>query len=162
LEITIIGDATNDPASQPEKQKILAIIKKHNLQSRVRMLGAKPYGVYLTEAYSHHVFLSPSVTTADGDAEGGIPVSIVDMLASGMVVVSTKHCDIPEVVQNGVSGLLANERDVDGLVRHLRWLIDHPEEWPRMLEAGRKHIEKEYNAKVQGQRLASIYRGLLE
>lgn len=72
------------------------------------------------------------------------------------------HKMSPEVVQNGVSGLLANERDVEGLVKHLRWLVDHPEEWPRMLEAGRKHIEKEYNAKVQGQRLASIYRGLLE
>jgi colanic acid/amylovoran biosynthesis glycosyltransferase len=162
LEITVIGDATDNPRSQLEKQKILASIKKHDLQSKIRLLGFKPYDIFLEEAYKHHVFLSPSVTASDGDTEGGAPVSIIEMLASGMPVVSTEHCDIPEVVQNGVSGLLANERDVDGLVKCLKWLFDHPEKWSRMLEAGRNHIEKEYNARVQGQRLSSLYRGLVE
>jgi colanic acid/amylovoran biosynthesis glycosyltransferase len=162
LEITIIGDASGEAKQQTEKQKILAVIKKHNLEPRIRMLGFQPYGVYLEEAYKHHVFLSPSVTASDGETEGGTNMAIAEMLASGMPVVSTRHCDIPETVQDGVSGLLANERDVDGLVKDLKWLVDHPEKWLSMADAGRRHMEKEYNAKVQGQRLASLYRHLVE
>jgi colanic acid/amylovoran biosynthesis glycosyltransferase len=157
LEVTLIGDANQEERSQAEKQKILATIDKHNLQSKIRMLGYQPYTVIFEEAYKHHVFLSPSVTASDGDTEGGAPVSLIEMAATGMPIVSTKHCDIPEVVLNGVTGLLAEERDVSGLVAHLQRLVDYPEKWPEMVQAGRKHVEAEYDARIQGSRLAAIY-----
>jgi len=158
LEITIIGDANSEERNQQEKQRILATINKHKLQRKVHMLGYQPHYVLFQEAYKHHIFLSPSVTARDGDTEGGAPVTIIEMAATGMPVVSTTHCDIPEVIQDGVTGLLAEERDVDGLVHHLKWLVDHPERWDEMLNAGRKHVETEFNARVQGEKLAAIYR----
>ncbi len=51
----------------------------------------------------HHLFLSPSVTAPDGDSEGGAPVSIIEAAATGMPVVSTTHCDIPQAVDDGVT-----------------------------------------------------------
>ena len=63
----------------------------------------------------HDVFLAPSVTASNGDTEGGAPVAIIEMAASGMPIVSTRHCDIPSVVLDGVTGLLAAERDSEGL-----------------------------------------------
>lgn len=161
IEITLIGDASREPRSQAEKQKILATIEKYKLKDKIRMLGYQPHTILLEEAYRHHVFLSPSVTTSDGDTEGGAPVTIIEMLATGMPVVSTKHCDIPGIIKHGITGLLAEERDVDGLVRHLKWLIDHPEQWHDMVRAGRMHVEAEFNARVQGERLAAIYKELI-
>jgi colanic acid/amylovoran biosynthesis glycosyltransferase len=161
LEVTVIGDA-HDERTQREKRAILAAIRRHGLSERVRMLGYQPYGVVLEEAQRHHVFLSPSVTATDGDTEGGAPVSIIEMCASGTMVVSTTHCDIPGVVVDGVTGLLAPERDVDALIHHLRWLIANPQEWEGMLTAARKHIEAEFDARRQGERLGQIYRGALE
>lgn len=160
FDVTIIGDANNEIRSQAEKKSILETIKKHNLQPRIRMLGYQPHTVLLEEAYKHHIFLSPSVTADDGDTEGGAPVTILEMAATGMPVVSTRHCDIPEVIHHGCMGLLAEERDVEGLVCHLRWLIGHPEQWDRMIEAGRKHVESEFNASVQSEKLAAVYREL--
>jgi colanic acid/amylovoran biosynthesis glycosyltransferase len=161
LEVTVIGDASSsDQGTQVQKQKILATIEKYNLQSKVRMLGYQPYTVLFEEAYKHHLFLSPSVTASDGDTEGGVPVSLIEMAATGMPIVSTKHCDIPEVVINGITGLLAEERDVVGLVTHLQQLVDYPEQWNGMVQAGRKHVEAEYDARIQGIRLAKIYTGL--
>ncbi|MBW4643033.1 MAG: glycosyltransferase [Goleter apudmare HA4340-LM2] len=157
LEVTIIGDANSEKRSQAEKQKILATIEKHNLQSKVRMLGYQPYTLLFKEAYKHHIFLSPSVTASDGDTEGGAPVSLIEMAATGMLIVSTNHCDIPEVVINGLTGLLAEERDVSGLVTHLQQLVHHPEQWLPITVAGRKHVEKEYDAYIQGKKLAEIY-----
>ncbi len=161
LEITLIGDADDEPRNQQEKQKILSVIEKHNLRN-IRMPGYQSQQVLMEEAYKHHVFLSPSVTAADGDTEGGAPVSLIEMTASGMMIVSTTHCDIPEVVLHERAGLLAPERDVETLVQHFKWLINHPERWEQMLIAGRQHILDQYDARQQGQRLASHYQELAE
>ncbi len=157
LEITVIGDAPDDARSRAEKQRILDTVARGGLASRTRLLGYRPHAEFLDEAYRHHVFLSPSVTASDGDSEGGAPVGLIEMAASGMPVVSTTHCDIPEVIVPGTTGLLAPERDVDALAGYLRWLAAHPGAWPRMLVAGRRRIEEEFNAAEQGRRLAAIY-----
>lgn len=162
LQITIIGDATDHPKLQAEKAKILQTMTETNLTDVVTFLGFQPYIRVFEEAYRHHLFLSPSVTASDGDTEGGAPVTLIDMAATGMPIVSTTHCDIPEVVLPGVSGWLAAERDVDGLVAHLEWLIANPNAWRPLLDAGRQRVEHEFNATVQGQRLSEQYQALLK
>lgn len=111
----------------------------------------------LDEAYRNHLFVSPSVTAEDGDTEGGAPVTVIELAASGMPVVSSLHCDIPEVLQDGVTGLLAQEKDVAGIESKLNWLLDNPEIWETMVAASRQYIENEFSAIFQGQRLAAHY-----
>lgn len=168
VEVTIIGGVARVPilgfwnkpvsGSQEEKERIVEAVDRWNLTDNVRMLGYQPYDALLEEAYRHHVFLSPSVTASSGDTEGGAPVTLIEMSASGMPIVSTTHCDIPSVVKHGETGLLAPERDVEALVDHLNHLINHPEIWPEMAQAARRHVEEEYNAPIQGQRLGALYR----
>jgi colanic acid/amylovoran biosynthesis glycosyltransferase len=157
LEITIIGDASRQSSSQAEKQKIIATIEKLQLQSKTRLLGYRPYPVFFEEAYKHHLFISPSITASDGDTEGGAPLGIIEMAATGMPVLSTTHCDIPSVIRHGVTGFLARERDIEGLIAGLDWWVERAPQWPSLLAAGRKHIEQEYDARRQGERLARIY-----
>jgi colanic acid/amylovoran biosynthesis glycosyltransferase len=157
LEITIIGDARSEARAQAEKQIILKTIEKYNLRPKIRMLGYQPHANLFEEAYKHHLLLYPSVTSSDGDTEGGASMTIVELLATGMPVVSTRHCDIPMVIRHGVTGLLAEERDVNGLIRNLEWLVAHPERWHSMVQAGRRHVELEFNARLQGKRLLEIY-----
>lgn len=161
LEITIIGDARDTERMQIEKAKILNTINKYNLQSKVKMLGYQTHQVFFEQAYQHHIFISPSVTAKDGDTEGGAPVAIIELAATGMPILSTTHCDISEVIIDGVTGLLTKERNVDGLVKNLQKLVDYPQMWEQMTRAGREHVEKEYNALIQGQNLAKIYQSLL-
>lgn len=162
LQITIIGDASDDVRSHVEKKNILRILKRRNLESNARLLGYQPYAALLREAYAHHIFMSPSVTASDGDTEGGAPVSLIDFAATGMPIISTVHCDIPEIIDSGKTGLLAKERDVEGLLEHLRWWVAHPEKWYEMLALGRKKIEEEFNAAVQARRLYALYASLLD
>jgi colanic acid/amylovoran biosynthesis glycosyltransferase len=161
LQITLVGDASAIERSRREKVRILTAIDRYGLNGKVRMTGFLSHEMLLKEAYRHHVFLSPSVTSNDGDIEGGAPVAIIEMAATGMVVVSSRHCDIPQIIKHEVSGLLADERDVDGLVEHLRKLNDNPDCWPDMAKTARSLIESEYNARVQGVRLADIYKQLV-
>jgi len=161
LELTIIGDARNDALSRQEKGRILEALAASGLTARTRLLGYQPYEVLMREASDHHVFLAPSVTAKNGDTEGGAPVTIAEMAATGMMILSTFHCDIPHVIPDGECGLLAPERDVPALVCQFRRLLARPETWPAMAEAARRRIETEFNAATQGSKLAQIYRGLV-
>ncbi|MBM3126040.1 MAG: colanic acid biosynthesis glycosyltransferase WcaL [Chloroflexi bacterium] len=157
VRVTIIGDASSEKRSLEEKDRIMEILKDTGLAKVTRFLGYQPYQVVFEEAYRHHVFMSPSLTANDGDTEGGAPVTLIEMIATGMPVISTSHCDIPEVVQYKMPDWLVGERDVEGLKERLRLLVRQAGAWNRMLSTGRLHIEREFNAVEQGIRLAEIY-----
>ena len=161
IEITIIGDSDGSPASEHEKRKILGAIEKYGLGDKTRMLGYQPHSTLISEALDHHIFLSPSVTAQNGDTEGGAPVSIIEMSATGMPVVATRHCDIPEVVLDGVTGYLAGERDVEGLVNCLDRLISQPDTWGELAHKARRHVEKSFDSRLQGEKLGEIYRSVV-
>lgn len=157
IQITVIGEAQYSRASQLEKQKILSAVHEENLTESVIFLGYQPHLRLIEEAYKHHVFLSPSVTAENGDTEGGAPVTIIEMAATGMPIISTKHCDIPGVIIDGQTGLLAEERDVKGIYERMMWLIDNSDRWSPMLNAARTHLEINFCAQKQGNALAKIY-----
>jgi colanic acid/amylovoran biosynthesis glycosyltransferase len=157
IEVTVIGDSTPQERSKKEKAVIMEILASTGLMAKTRLLGYVPHAELLREARRNHVFVAPSVTAGDGDTEGGAPVSLIEMAATGMPVVSSFHCDIPMVLEDRVTGLLAEERDVAGIEKGLRWLIDNREAWAALVTAARRHIEREFSAEKQGARLAAIY-----
>ncbi len=156
LKFNIIGDSENG-----EKAKILETIRRNKLDASIRLLGNCPYPFFLKELYNSHIFIHPSVHALDGDCEGGSPVAIAEASASGMPVLSTNHCDIPEVVLDRKSGFLVGERDVEELAEKLEKLIMEPEKWWHMGSRGRNHIVEEYNVKNQARNLEKIYDSLL-
>lgn len=162
LRLTIIGDSRGNPQEEKEKEKILAAINKYHLDSCVKMMGYQPYTAFLRELGNHHIFLSPSVHASNGDIEGGVPVSIIEASASGMPILSTTHCDIPEVVVDGESGYLVPERNVDALTEKLEFLISNSDLWEYIGQKGRQHIEKNYNITGTVQRLEEIYDTVIE
>jgi colanic acid/amylovoran biosynthesis glycosyltransferase len=162
FEATLIGEANSELRSQKEKQKILQTLASYRLNDKVRLTGYQPHRILMEEAYRHHVFLSPSVTAEDGDTEGGLPVTLIEMAATGMPVVTTNHCDTPELVVAGVTGIQAPDRNVDQLAEHLRWLYQNPAKWLSIADAARKRVEGEFDASKQGVRLGQIYRELIQ
>ena len=66
------------------------------------------------------------------------------------------------MVVDGKSALLAPEKDVEALAKHLKYLVEHPDVWERMGQAGRKHVEQEYDVMAQVGKLEDIYDGLCE
>ena len=137
-------------------------IAEKNLASRVNWVEFMSYGDYLERLPDAHIFLQPSIHGSDGDAEGGFPVTILELAASGAPIVATTHCDIPEAVLDEWSGLLADEKDVDGLIERLDFLLQNPQLWPAFGAAGRAHVEKEYNIETQVGHLENHYARLLK
>jgi colanic acid/amylovoran biosynthesis glycosyltransferase len=157
IRLTIIGDAGRDEASQAEKRRILEALDHGGVRMGTRLMGYQPHKALLREAYAHHIFVQASVTAANGDTEGGAPVGIIEMLATGMLVVGSKHCDIPEVMGPAMRELLAAERDAAAIERVLRDLAARPESWGPLADRGRAHVAKEYDRHRQNRRLAEHY-----
>lgn len=158
VRITMVGDDTGEAVSRHEKELLLRFIKDSpRLSGKVQLPGFMPAHELQELARSHHIYLAPSVQAEDGDSEGGAPVSLIEMAASGMPVVSSHHCDIPFVIEDGKGGLLAKERDVEGLEQHLRTLLSDPASWTGYSHHARNRIEAHFNAEKQGKRLASLY-----
>jgi colanic acid/amylovoran biosynthesis glycosyltransferase len=153
VEATVIGDA--GPGDGGEKRRILAAIDRNGLAERVRLLGFRPHAALLAEAEAHDVFLSPSVTAADGDREGGAPVTIIEMAALGMPVLSTTHGDIPWVLGEPNRALLVPERDPRALATACLRLLDS--DWAAIARANRDLVERELDCVLQGERLAEVY-----
>ena len=161
IEVTLIGDAGRSQREINYKNEITTIIDSRNIVDKVNYLGFLPYPAFIEEAKNNHIFLSPSIHPSDGETEGGAPVALIEMSAYGMPIVSTFHCDIPEVVIDGESGFLVKEKDTNGLAERLEHLITHPELWESMGRTGRKHIEEEFNIVTQTAKLETFYDSLL-
>lgn len=162
VKLTIIGDAYPTDENKQNKEAILSTIARHGIGEHVNLLGLLPLPELRKAYYTHHVLLSPSVHAASGDNEGGAPVILIEAGASGLPVVSSWHCDIPEVVRDGVTGLLAPERDVEKLAAHLSLLVKNPHLVTDLGIAARRHIEAEYDAVKQSARLEMIYDSVFE
>ena len=150
--------------AQPQRScQIISSPTHHGLLalgSRVRLLGFQTHEKLMQEAKTHHAYLAPSITSRRGDTEGGAPVCIIEMLASGMNIISTRHCDIPEIIKHGETGWLADEGDMDGLVEAIRQMILARDQWPSMQGRGRDYVDQNFNSSVQAAQLALTYREL--
>lgn len=150
VRVVLIGDG-------PQRPQIESAIRASGLVGRVELPGVLPYIDLINVLHQSHLMIVPSRTASDGDTEGGAPVILLDAQAAGVPIVATRHADIPEYVADGVSGLLAEERDIDGLACHIGALLREPERWAPMGMAGRQHVVDGYDAVRQCSRLEEIY-----
>lgn len=107
------------------------------------------------------ILLAPSVTAAGGDQEG-IPVTLMEALATGMPVISTLHSGIPELIEHKVSGRLVPERDADALAEAILRLVRDRHDWTRMGRAGREKVLAEFDAAKLNRKLAERFETLDE
>lgn len=133
------------------------LIEDLGIGSHVQLLGWRNQGEVIQLLQDMHILVAPSITAINGDQEG-IPNVVKEAMALGLPVISTFHSGIPELVEDGVSGFLVNERDVDSLTDRLSYMVDHPEIWPNMGKAGSEYIQKNYDMNTLNDQLVELYK----
>jgi glycosyltransferase involved in cell wall biosynthesis len=102
------------------------------------------------------VLAAPSVTAADGDAEG-LPNVVVEAAASGLPVVGTNHSGIPEAIEHEISGFLVPENDAGALAARLGDVLGSDARRSEMGIAARRLAERKFNRQMLTDRLEAIY-----
>ncbi|MBJ6724272.1 glycosyltransferase [Geomesophilobacter sediminis] len=159
ITLTVIGDAVGKDLG--EKEKILGTVRRCGVEESVTFLGFQPHHRFVEELGKHDLFISPSVVAANGDSEGGAPVAITEASAAGVPVISTRHCDIPEVVLDQITGRLSAERDIDGLAQSILFFAGNPGSLLQYGARARRHIEENYNVRLQVKKLKGYYQDVL-
>jgi colanic acid/amylovoran biosynthesis glycosyltransferase len=88
----------------------------------------------------------------------GVPVVLMEAMAMELPVVTTRIMGIPELVEDGISGLLTPPGRSDALGALLCALADDPELRRRLGRAGREKVIAEFDAAMSAGRLASVLR----
>lgn len=146
--LTIVGDG-------PRAERLRRLAMALGVGDAVRFAGVLAPADVERAMRSADVLMAPSVTAADGDVESGVLV-LKEAAACGLPGVGTRHGGIPEIIEDGRTGCLVPERDVDALASALLDLADHPSRRASMGEAARAKIAREYDTRVQNERLESL------
>ncbi len=140
----------------PLEDELMARIARLGLTGRVRLAGAVPQGEVIEYLRDASVFALPCVTAADGNRDG-LPTVLLEAMALGAPCVSTAVTGIPEVLMDGKTGLMAGERDPEGLAGALGGLLDDPALRVRLAAEARRMIEEEFDIDANAARLRSVF-----
>jgi len=127
-----------------------------NLGGRVTLHGAQPSDVVQTLMDQADIFLQHSMTDPEtGDAEG-LPVAILEAMAKGLPVVSTRHAGIPEAVEESATGYLVAEGDATEMAERIVQLAEDCDLRRRMGEDGWRRAKKYFSWERERAELLNI------
>ncbi|MFT3906180.1 MAG: glycosyltransferase [Steroidobacteraceae bacterium] len=112
--------------------------------ARIRFLGKRTQQEVFAALAAADVFMLPSVTAANGDMEG-IPVALMEAMAMGVLVLSTRHSGIPELIEHERSGFLVAEHDVAGMAAILESLAAGLHDVSALRRAARARVLAEFD-----------------
>ncbi|WP_265501149.1 glycosyltransferase family 4 protein [Paracoccus beibuensis] len=142
--LTLIGDG-------PDRTRLEEQVRARNLQDAVSFLGYRSQDE-VTEALSlAALFVLPSFAE-------GVPVVLMEAMASGRAVVATRITGIPELVEDGVSGRIVPPGDGAALADAVCAILADPDQAARMGAAGRRKVRAEFDIATEAARLAALFR----
>jgi glycosyltransferase involved in cell wall biosynthesis len=92
----------------------------------------------------------------------GFGLSVAEGMACARPVVSTKCSALPELVDDGATGLLCTTDNVDEFAKKIRWLRKHPEERAAMGAAARQRIVEHFSLQRMTNSYLALYKELLD
>ena len=120
------------------------LVKYLKIEDKVDFVGVLTRDQYLNNLKDCLAYVQHSIRDDSGNMEG-TPVSILEASAAGVPVISTIHAGIPDVIRNGVTGLLVEEHDVKSMASCMLLLLKDKQLARTMGEKGKKLIQEQYS-----------------
>ena len=136
----------------PLRESLARHIARAGLQHKVQLLGARKQEDVRALLSRAAVFALPCVITPQGDRDG-IPVALMEAMACGTPVVSTRVSGIPELVTDKVCGLLAEPGDAADLAHCIEHQLRHTAEVQARVLEGRHKVVTEFSITAEAAKL---------
>ncbi len=143
----------------PRESALLALIAALDLSGAVRLIGPKPSEAIVSDYARATVFALPCLVGADGNRDG-TPTVLVEAMAMGIPVISTRLTGIPEIVDDGSTGLLVLEHDPAGLAGALTRLLKNPALRASMGSLARSKAERDFDVRKNVALLHQWFEGI--
>lgn len=146
VQLVVIGDG-------PDKAMLAELASSLGVLDKIIFTG---YQSNTRPFYSiMDVFVLPSVREAFG-------LVLVESMFAKVPVVASRVGGIPYIVKDGVTGLLFEPKDIEGLANHLRYILESPLEAAKMGEHGYEVAVKNFSAERYVQDIDNLYQSLLK
>jgi len=149
LQATIVGGG-------PLEGDLRTQLVRSGLAARLTMTGALTQEAVIPHYRRSSIF----VLMAQPEWHWGIPNVIIEALAAGNAVITTRFGSVEELVKDGETGLLVPPKDPAALAAAIRRLADDPELGSRLGEAGRAIVARDFDLERSALWYVDRFRGM--
>lgn len=145
----------------PQEPLLRRMIEENDLASYVSLKGVvfqEDLGGYLEQA---DIFALPCVVASNQDMDG-IPNTLMEAMAMEIPTISTTVSGIPELIEDGKTGLLVSPRDEVALADAIVTLIEGKELGSALGKAGRAKVVEEFEIEKNAHSLLTIFKSYVE
>lgn len=149
IRATVLGDG-------PERERLERVKSQHDPRDAVSLPGSadnESVRAAMTEA---EIFLLPCREDSNGDRDG-LPVVLLEAMASGLGVIVGDLPAIRELVEHGVTGCLIQTEDDSEAIATLRTLASERDSLDTMIRSGRSRVIQEFSQHVNVARLEEMF-----
>lgn len=147
FNLNILGDGS-------EKEKLRKLILDKNLSNNVFLLGSKDNEFVRNKVSKSSLFVLPCIEDSNGDKDG-IPVSLMEAMALGIPVISTKVSGIPELITDRKEGFLVPQKKSKALANAIKKFVKSDIELLR--RNTRNKIVKDFNLSIEVRKLHKLF-----
>lgn len=142
----------------PLEDDLRAHVARHALEEQVQLTGS-PLRQEDIPAFMHtgDVYALACVRAADGDIDG-LPQMLMEAMACGLPAISSDLVGIPDLIQDGETGMLLPPGDAGALASALERMMDEPALAKRLAEAGRRRILEVFDIRTSLEPLLDLFR----
>ena len=151
VQCTIVGGG-------PLEAELAALIERLGLDDCVTLLGPRPQGDVRALIRQAAVFAAPCVIGADGNRDG-LPTVLLEAMALGTPCISTNVTGIPEVLDDGETGLMVPQHDPFALANAIERLLDDPGLCLRLSENARRRVEQAFDLSANTRQIRAAFAG---
>ena len=144
VQLRLVGDG-------PERRDLEQLVSELNLVDRVTFAGRLTETDTLAEIARSDVLVLPSFME-------GLPIVLMEAMALGVPVVASRVAGIPELVEDGVNGLLFAPSDWTELGACIERLLTSDVLCTAFAEEGKKKVADEFDARKSAELLSKLFR----
>lgn len=137
------------------------IVHGLDIRDKVSFHGAQSHATVFVMMKQARCFIQHSVITPNNDHEG-TPVGLLEAMGMGLPVVATKHGGISDVVEDGVTGSLIDEYDVNSMTNAMLRYAEDCEYAQKIGENARAYILKNMTSEISVKRLEGIIKHVMK
>lgn len=143
VNCNIIGDGSL-------KSTLIQQMHQLSLDKIVNFYGAQPHEFVINALNQADFFVLPSRSE-------GIPVSVMEAIASSLPVIATSVSGLPEIIEDGKNGILVPPEDAKKLAQAILSLCEHPDLIDKFSTFGYEKIQNEFDIKKNAHQLLDLW-----